>query len=143
MPVIKLEASKFTEVGFVGRDVESIIRDLALSALSLVKEEENEKNQEKIEAYVENKIIEKLLPPLPDGVSDKKRREYESSFAKMQSRFAKGELDHLKIEVNVPPPTIDVSTYGSINPEMANVHESIIKVIGGLNKKTKSKEVTV
>jgi ATP-dependent HslUV protease ATP-binding subunit HslU len=143
LPFIKVEASKFTEVGFVGRDVESIIRDLAISALSLVKEEENEKNREKIEAYIENKIIEKLLPPLPESASEQKKREYERAFAKTQSRFERGELDHLRIEVNVPPPKIDVSSYGSINPEMANVHESIIKVIGGLNKKGRTKEVTV
>ncbi len=143
LPFVKVEASKFTEVGFVGRDVESIIRDLAIAALSLVKEEENEKNKEKIEAYVENKIIEKLLPPLPDGVSEKKKEEYERSFAKMKKKLEDGQLDNLKIEVNVPPPKIDVSTYGSINPEMANVHESIIKVIGGLNKRGKTKEVTI
>jgi len=143
LPFIKVEASKFTEVGFVGRDVESIIRDLAISALSIVKEEENEKNREKIEAYVENKIIEKLLPPLPDGATEQKKMEYEKSFAKMQKRLEDGELDHLKIEVNVPPPKLDVSTYGSINPEVADVHESIIKVIGGLNKKSKTKEVTI
>ncbi len=143
LPFIKVEASKFTEVGFVGRDVESIIRDLAIAALSLVKEEENEKNREKIEAYVENKIIEKLLPPLPAGASEQKQKEYENSFFKMQKKLQDGELDNLKIEITVPPPKVDVSTYGSINPEMASVHESIIKVIGGLNKRGKTKEVTI
>ena len=143
LPFIKVEASKFTEVGFVGRDVESIIRDLALSALQLVREEEDEKNREKIEAYVENKILEKLLPPLPDGASKEKRLDYEVSFQKHQKKLAEGKLDHLKIEVNMPPPKIDVSGYSGINPEIANVHESIIKVIGGLGKKGKTKEVTV
>lgn len=143
LPFIKVEASKFTEVGFVGRDVESMIRDLAANALNLVREEQNELNQEKIEAYIENKIIEKLLPPLPAGASEQKQADYEVSFAKMQERFDKGELDHLTIEVELPAPKIDVSGSGNIPPEMANVQESIIKVIGGINKKGKKKEVTV
>ena len=142
LPFVKVEASKFTEVGFVGRDVESMVRDLAMTALHLVREEENEKNQEKIEAYVENRIIEKLLPPLPEGASEQKRVDYDASFARMQERFARGELDHLKIEVDLPAPTIEFAG-SNMPPEMAHVQESIIKVIGGINKKGKKKEVTV
>ncbi len=143
LPFVKVEASKFTEVGFVGRDVESMIRDLAANALQLVREDQNELNQEKIEAYIENKIIEKLLPPLPAGASEQKQADYEISFAKMQKKFESGELDHLKIEVDMPTPSIEVMGGGNVPPEMANVQESIIKVIGGLNKKGKKKEVTV
>ena len=142
LPFIKVEASKFTEVGFVGRDVESIIRDLTLTAMQLVREEENERNKEKIEAYVENKIIEKLLPPLPPGASDQKREEYEASFARMRAKLERGELDHLKIEVELPPPGLDLGG-GNIPPEMANVQESIVKVLGGLGKKGKKKEVSI
>jgi ATP-dependent HslUV protease ATP-binding subunit HslU len=142
LPFIKVEASKFTEVGFVGRDVESIIRDLTAVSLQLVREEENEKNSEKIEAYVENKIIEKLLPPLPDGASEQKREEYDASFERMQKRFEAGELDHLVIEVEMPAPKPDISSPG-VPPEMADMQESIIKVIGGLGKKGRKKEVTV
>ena len=142
LPFVKVEASKFTEVGFVGRDVESMIRDLAITSLRLVREEENEKNQDKIEAYIENKIIEKLLPPLPTGANEQKKQEYEKAFIKMQERLAKGELDHLKIEVDMPTATIDF-TGANVPPEMANVQESIIKVIGAMDKKGKKKEVTV
>ena len=143
LPFVKVEASKFTEVGFVGRDVESMIRDLAANALQLVREDQNGLNKEKIEAYIENKIIEKLLPPLPAGASEQKQADYEASFTKMQKKFENGDLDHLKIEVEMPAPTIDVSGGGNVPPEMANVQESIIKVIGGMNKKGKKKEVTV
>ncbi len=142
LPFIKVEASKFTEVGFVGRDVESIIRDLTITALQLVREEENERNREKIDAYVENKIIETLLPPLPEGASDQKRDEYEASFARMQERLERGELDHLKIEVEMPPPSVELGG-GNVPPEMANVQESIIKVLGGLGKKGEKKEVSI
>jgi len=141
LPFIKVEASKFTEVGFVGRDVESIIRDLTVTALQLVREEENECNKEKIEAYVENKIIEKLLPPLPDGASEQKKTEYDASFERMQAKLERGELDHLKIEVEMPPPSLEVT--GGVTPEMANVQESIMKVLGGLGKKGEKKEVSI
>jgi ATP-dependent HslUV protease ATP-binding subunit HslU len=142
LPFVKVEASKFTEVGFVGRDVESMIRDLALTALQLVREEENERNKEKIEAYVENKIIEKLLPPLPAGATEEKRADYEASFARMQERLGQGELDHLIIKVQLPAPSVEFAG-GNIPPEMADVQETIIKVIGGINKKGKEKEVSI
>ena len=53
LPFVKVEASKYTEVGFVGRDVESMVRDLALAAFNLVKREQSEKNKDKISAYIE------------------------------------------------------------------------------------------
>jgi len=142
VPFIKIEASKYTEVGFVGRDVESMIRDLASVSMKLVRESENDKNAEKIEAYIENKIIEKLLPPLPAAAGEQKKAEYEASFAKMQAKFERGELDHLKIKVEMPLPGLDMEESG-LPPQMINVQESISKVLGGLNKKGKEKEVTV
>ncbi len=142
LPFIKVEASKYTEVGFVGRDVESMVRDLALESLSITKKEEAANNKEKIEAYIENKIIEKLLPKLPTGASEEKLADYDRAFAKKQEQLASGKLDHLKIEIEVSGRAIDVSSAGNVPPEMAEVQESIIKVIGGMNKK-KKKEVSV
>jgi len=141
LPFIKVEASKYTEVGFVGRDVESMIRDLAATAMKLVRENENEKNKEKIENYVENKIIEKLLPPLPAGASEQKKAEYDASFIRMQEKFARGELDHLKVKVEIPNnPTLPEE---GLPPQMIQVQESIVKVLGGMGKKGPQKEVSV
>jgi len=141
LPFIKVEASKYTEVGFVGRDVESMIRDLAAISMGIVREAENEKNQEKIENYIENKIIEKLLPPLPSGASEQKQAEYDASFARMQEKFANGELDHLMIKVTMPNnPTMPEE---GLPPQMIQVQESIVKVLGGMGKKGPEKEVTV
>jgi len=141
LPFIKVEASKYTEVGFVGRDVESMIRDLASTAMGIVREAENEKNKEKIANYIENKIIEKLLPPLPAGASEQKQAEYDASFSRMQEKFAKGELDHLMIKVNMPTNT-ELPEDG-LPPQMIQVQESIVKVLGGYGKKGPEKEVTV
>jgi ATP-dependent HslUV protease ATP-binding subunit HslU len=142
LPFIKVEASKFTEVGFVGRDVESMIRDLALAALQLVREEENERNKEKIDAYVENKILEQLAPPPPESASEEKWRDYERVFAEKQAALERGELDAMKVKVDLPAPTVEFAG-SNLPPEMADVQASIIKVIGGINKKGKQKEVTV
>ena len=141
LPFIKVKASKYTEVGFVGRDVESMIRDLAAMSMGIVREAENEKNQEKIENYIENKIIEKLLPPLPAGASEQKQAEYDASFVRMQEKFAKGELDHLKIKVTMPN-NATLPEEG-LPPQMIQVQESIVKVLGGMGKKGPEKEVTV
>jgi len=141
LPFIKIEASKYTEVGFVGRDVESMIRDLATVSIGLVKEEATKANEEKIEAYIENKIIEQLLPPLPAGASESKKADYERSFAKMQKRLENGELDNLKIEVEVTQDNMDFSDNGMPN-HIIEVQESISKVLGGLNK-PKKKEILV
>ena len=141
LPFIKVEASKYTEVGFVGRDVESMIRDLAAISMSIVRESENEKNQEKIANYIENKIIEKLLPPLPAGATEQKQKDYDASFARMQEKFAKGELDHLKIKVTMPN-NASMPEDG-LPPQMIQVQESIVKVLGGMGKKGPEKEVTV
>ena len=141
LPFIKVEASKYTEVGFVGRDVESMIRDLAAMSLGIVRESENDKNQEKIKNYIENKIIEKLLPPLPSGASEQKQAEYDASFARMQDKFAKGDLDHLKIKVIMP--NNPAMPEDGLPPQMIQVQESIVKVLGGMGKKGPEKEVTV
>jgi ATP-dependent HslUV protease ATP-binding subunit HslU len=142
LPFVKVEASKYTEVGFVGRDVESMVRDLALEALKLVRREEEELNREKIEAYVENKIIEKLLPPLPAGASEEKLEAYDRAFAKKQQELEAGKLDDLIIEIEVSAISVDVDSDNNLPPEMAEVQESIIKVIEGVNRK-KKKRVTI
>ncbi|MCB4780764.1 MAG: HslU--HslV peptidase ATPase subunit [Sulfurovum sp.] len=141
LPFIKVEASKYTEVGFVGRDVESMIRDLAITAMGIVRETENIKYKEKIANYIENKIIEKLLPPLPVGASEQKQAEYDASFLRMQEKFAKGELDHLMVKVNIPRKA-DLPEDG-LPPQMIQVQESIVKVLGGYDKKGPEKEIMV
>lgn len=133
-PFIKVEASKYTEVGFVGRDVESMIRDLAIAALNLVKSEHYEKNQSKIDEFIENKILEKLLPPLPKGISEEKQEEYKNSLEKMKIRLNNGELDDNFIEIEISQNMFD--TNPNLPPEMGAMQD-IVKVIGVGNKKVR------
>ncbi|EAK6490992.1 HslU--HslV peptidase ATPase subunit [Campylobacter jejuni] len=133
-PFIKIEASKYTEVGFVGRDVESMVRDLTNAALNLVKNEQREKNKDKIDEFIENKILEKLLPPLPKGISDEKQEEYKNSLEKMRTKLRNGDLDESAIEIEISQNMFD--TNPNLPPEMGAMQD-IVKVIGVGSKKVK------
>ncbi|MGL2453850.1 HslU--HslV peptidase ATPase subunit [Helicobacter pylori] len=126
LPFVKVEASKYTEVGFVGRDVESMVRDLVNNSVLLVENEHKERLKDKIEEAVVEKIAKKLLPPLPNGVSEEKKQEYANSLLKMQQRIAQGELDSREIEIEVRKKSIEIDS--NVPPEILRVQENLIKV---------------
>ncbi|GAA8554528.1 HslU--HslV peptidase ATPase subunit [Helicobacter pylori] len=126
LPFVKVEVSKYTEVGFVGRDVESMVRDLVNNSVLLVENEYKEKLKDKIEEAVIEKIAKKLLPPLPNGVSEEKKQEYANSLLKMQQRIAQGELDSREIEIEVRKKSIEIDS--NVPPEILRVQENLIKV---------------
>ena len=127
LPFIKVEASKYTEVGFVGRDVESMIRDLVSASIALIQAEHQEKNKQAIQDYIIDKITRILIPPLPASVSEEKKKEYEQSFAKMRQKVQSGALDHLQIDIEVTKKT-EVFDNG-MPPDIMKVQESLIKVL--------------
>ncbi len=126
LPFVKVEASKYTEVGFVGRDVESMVRDLVNNSVLLVENEHKERLKDKIEEAVIEKIAKKLLPPLPNGVSEEKKQEYANSLLKMQQRIVQGELDSREIEIEVRKKSIEIDS--NVPPEILRVQENLIKV---------------
>lgn len=142
VPFIKVEASKYTEVGFVGRDVESMIRDLVVNSISIVKAEKEEENLSKIDNYVLNKIVEKLLPPLPESASESKKDDYQYLLASMEKKVESGEMDDKLIELDLAKLNIEFDDSG-LPPEMAKVQESFSKVFASINKEDNKKEVTV
>ncbi len=135
LPFVKVEASKYTEVGFVGRDVESMVRDLVNNSVLLVENEHKEKLKDKIEEAVIEKIAKKLLPPLPNGVSEEKKQEYANSLLKMQQRIAQGELDNREIEIEVRKKSIEIDS--NVPPEILRVQENLIKVFHKEHDKVK------
>ncbi|AWI33483.1 HslU--HslV peptidase ATPase subunit [Helicobacter apodemus] len=141
LPFIKVEASKYTEVGFVGRDVESMVRDLVIASINLVKEEYRLKNAEDIEKYVLDKIVQKLIPPLPKGASEQKIEEYEKAASKMKMRVEKGEMDSLKIEIETPKRSLEIDD-SNMPAEFIKVQETIAKVFV-TSKENPRKEVTI
>ena len=142
LPFIKVEASKYTEVGFVGRDVESMVRDLVMTAVAIVREEEQEASKEAIEHYVVEKIVDKLLPPLPPLSGEAKKEEYASSRARMRERVLNGDMDDKRITIAAPKNGMEFNDT-SMPPEMAKMQESFSKMFTTLGKQESSKEVSV
>ncbi|WP_324728626.1 HslU--HslV peptidase ATPase subunit [Helicobacter cynogastricus] len=140
LPFIKVEASKYTEVGFVGRDVESMVRDLVATSINLVENEHKERNRGKIEELIVERIAKKLLPALPNGVSETKKEEYASNFEKTKEKIKSGALDHVQIEIELRKKHLE----GDFNvpPEIIKVQESLIKVLNREGEKV-SKEMSI
>ncbi len=142
VPFIKVEASKYTEVGYVGRDVESMIRDLVVNSISIVKAEFEENSKEKINNYVLNKIVEKLLPPLPESASESKKESYQLLLASMEKRVSDGEMDDKIIKIEIDKINVEFNDT-NLPPEMLKVQESFSKVFATMSKEDNTQEMTV
>lgn len=142
LPFIKVEASKYTEVGFVGRDVESMVRDLVVASIDIIKKEHQDKNINEIGNYVLDKIVDKLLPPLPLMASAEKKEEYTQSRERMKERVVNGDMDDKIIEIDMPKGSVDFND-SNLPPEMAKIQESFSQMFAGLQKDERKKEVSV
>src|SRR5207237_1217211 len=105
-PFIKVEASKFTEVGYVGRDVESMVRDLVELAVDMVKEERVTEVREKARKAAEERVLDLLLPPLPtaaeyDEQASSIRDQAQRTREKLREQLRDGRLDHKHVEIEV------------------------------------------
>jgi len=143
LPFIKVEASKYTEVGFVGRDVESMVRDLVFESMNLVTREFEEKIKDKIDEEINKQIIEILVPSLPEGATDSARESFIKTYNKMEQKLLSGELDDKKIEIEVPKKAHVEILDSSMPMDMSSMQESLNKMLGGLNKEKVKKEVTI
>jgi ATP-dependent HslUV protease ATP-binding subunit HslU len=100
-PFLKVEATKFTEVGYVGRDVESIIRDLTDMAIKMLREKEMKRHEHRAMDAAEERILDALLPPPRDLKEDSKRTDDSSTRQLFRKRLREGELDDKEIEVDL------------------------------------------
>ena len=105
-PFIKVEASKFTEVGYVGRDVESMVRDLVELAVDMVREERLAEVREKARQAAEERLLDLLLPPLPpaaeyDEQAASIREQAQRTREKLREQLRDGRLDHKQVEIDV------------------------------------------
>ncbi|MGB3622086.1 MAG: HslU--HslV peptidase ATPase subunit [Ketobacter sp.] len=108
-PFIKVEATKFTEVGYVGRDVESIIRDLADSAIKMMREEQMNRMRSQAEDAAEDRILDALIPPARDQWGNNDDKPDESSTRQMfRKKLRQGELDEKEIEIEVSAASVGV-----------------------------------
>ncbi len=107
-PFIKIEATKFTEVGYVGREVDSIIRDLADSAVKLTRELEMEKVRHRAEDAAEDRILDALLPPAGNSLGQPERPETSDTRQKFRKKLREGDLDDKEIEIELQAPQVGV-----------------------------------
>ncbi|MCX5809990.1 MAG: ATP-dependent protease ATPase subunit HslU, partial [Proteobacteria bacterium] len=143
-PFLKIEATKFTEVGYVGRDVESMIRDLTELSVSMVKKEEQESVKEKATVMAEERILDILLPALRKTAELQNNHEAEDlSREKIRTRFRDGKLNEKLVELDMPDrasPIIEIfSAQG-----MEEMDMQIRDLFGNiLPKKTKKRKIKV
>ncbi len=107
-PFIKVEATKFTEVGYVGKEVETIIRDLADMAIKMVKEDEMSRVQHLAEEAAEERILDVLLPPARDGFGNDEKSEDSNTRQIFRKKLREGKLDDKEIELDLAAPQVGV-----------------------------------
>ncbi len=144
-PFLKIEASKFTEVGYVGRDVESMIRDLVRISVDMVKQEQIEGIKEKAERNVEEKILDILLPPLRRKPLDQDQEEIETfkdTREKLRQQLRQGMLDDRLIEIETKEkmaPPFEIFSNSGVEEIGIHIQEIIPGFLGGKSKKRKVK----
>lgn len=144
-PFLKIEASKFTEIGYVGRDVESMIRDLVRISVDLVKSEKIGEVREKAEKNVEEKILDILLPPLRrkiDPPDPNEQVKFKETREKLRKQFRAGTLDDRMIEIDVKEKMASpMEIFSNSGMEEIGIHiqEIIPGLLGGKTKKRRIK----
>ncbi len=150
-PFVKVEASKFTEVGYVGRDVESIVRDLVEISVRMVREEKTKTVEAKARENAIEKVLDLLLPPIstkskPVGEMDNKDElelRHQRTREKLRGQLLDGTLDGRQVEINVPAdntPMMQIFSPLGIEEMGLNIQE----IFGGMMpKKVKSRKTTV
>jgi ATP-dependent HslUV protease ATP-binding subunit HslU len=131
-PFLKVEASKFTEVGYVGRDVESMIRDLVDVAIDMVREERLEQVEDRAEQQAEERLLDLLMPPQAESTESAERTR-----EKLREKLHAGKLDDRTVEVDVKErgPTFEVSTNGNIEEMDINLKDVVGNLFGPRTKK--------
>lgn len=152
-PFIKVEASKFTEVGYVGRDVESMIRDLTELAVNMVRAEKTEEVQEKAEAIADEKILDILIPPVKrpshqqsntsvstDVTDENEVLQNEKTREWMRKKLESGELDERMIEFDTTQPAVGMQVLGPVGFDDMGIN--IQEIMSSMMPKKKKKRKT-
>ena len=142
-PFLKVEASKFTEVGYVGRDVESMVRDLTEIAVDMVKEERVTEVREKAKQAAEERVLDLLLPPLPaaseyDPQAASIREQAVRTREKLREQLRDGRLDHKHVEIDVREktfPSFEIIAGSSVEEVDINVKDMLPGLFQGRTKK--------
>ncbi len=133
-PFLKVEASKFTEVGYVGRDVESMIRDLVDIAIEMIREERLEEVGDRAEKSAEERLLELLMPAQPETTDS-----IERTREKLRERLRAGKLDDRLVEIDVKEqgPVFQISSSTGMEEMDVNVRDMLPGLFGGRSRKRK------
>jgi ATP-dependent HslUV protease ATP-binding subunit HslU len=133
-PFLKVEASKFTEVGYVGRDVESMIRDLVEISIDMVREERLNEVGERAERNAEERLLDLLMPAQQEATESAERTR-----EKLRDRLRAGKLDDRMVEIDVKErgPTFEVSTASGLEEMDINLKDVLPGLFGGRTRKRK------
>jgi ATP-dependent HslUV protease ATP-binding subunit HslU len=140
-PFLKIEASKFTEVGYVGRDVESIVRDLARMAVDMVRQEHLEEVREKAEGNVEEKLLDLLLPPVR-GQDEAGAESFQETREKFRRQLRDGQLEDRVVEVDVKERSsspLEIFSNAGVEEIGIQMQELIPGLMGGRSKRRRVK----
>ncbi|HEY3383269.1 MAG TPA: ATP-dependent protease ATPase subunit HslU [Vicinamibacterales bacterium] len=144
-PFLKVEASKFTEVGYVGRDVESMVRDLAEIAVDMVREEKMDEVQHKAEHNAEERLLDLLLPPPPPTADDDPvaaREQAKATREKIREQLRDGRLDERVVEIDVRErsfPSFEIIAGSSVEEVDINIKDMLPGLFQGRTKKRRVK----
>ncbi len=143
-PFVKVEASKFTEVGYVGRDVESMIRDLVKIAVNMVKEEYAKNVRKRAEEIAEERIVDLLLPPIPKFSQNKEEEKEFTTHTreKIREMFKKGKFDERYVEIELKDrggPVIEVFSAVGLEDMDLNFRDMFQNLMPGKKKKKRMK----
>jgi ATP-dependent HslUV protease ATP-binding subunit HslU len=144
-PFIKVEASKYTEVGYVGRDVESMVRDLTELAVEMIREERRAEVHEKARQAAEERVLDLLLPPLPpapdyDEQSAGLREQANRTREKLREQLQDGRLDQKQVEIDVRErsfPSFEIIAGSSVEEVDINVKDMLPGLFQGRTRKRK------
>jgi len=140
-PFIKVEATKFTEVGYVGRDVESIVRDLVDVSAKMLREQEMEKVRFRAEEAAEERILDVLLTPARDGDGDERAAD-SSTRQLLRKKLREGELDEREVEIELSSATLGVEIMAPPGmEEMTNQLQNMFSNLSG--RQTRTRRLTV
>src|SRR5437899_3067950 len=133
-PFLKVEASKFTEVGYVGRDVESMIRDLVDIAIDMVREERLDEVADRAELNAEERLLDLLMPPQSEATESVERTR-----EKLRERLREGKLDEriVELEVKDRAPTFEITTNAGIEEMGINLKDMLPNLFGQKTRRRK------
>ncbi|BED87845.1 ATP-dependent protease ATPase subunit HslU [Pseudoalteromonas sp. MM1] len=138
-PFIKVEATKFTEVGYVGKEVETIIRDLVDVSIKMTREQQTKKFKHRAEEAAEERILDTLLPPAKDQYGETQRDDNSSTRQTFRKKLREGQLDDKEIEIDLAQaqPNVEIMAPPGME-DMTNQLQSMFQNMGG-DKRTKRK----